>query len=92
MVLMVLPQNIVFMLTVLLMYFYLCYSMLLFDKRHLPTDFMKTAIVPIIKNKTEPIALVSATSKLFEIYLLEFLQMYLITHDHQFGFKTKHSC
>ena len=29
-VLMVLPQNIVFMLTVLLMYFYLCYPMLLF--------------------------------------------------------------
>ena len=67
---------------------------------HLPTDFMKTAIVPIIKNKTgdtsdknnyRPIALVTATSKLFEICLLEILQMYLITHDHQFGFKTKHS-
>ena len=28
--LMVLPQNILFMLTVLLMYFYICYSMLLF--------------------------------------------------------------
>ena len=66
----------------------------------LPTDFMKTAIVPIIKNKTgdtsdkdnyRPIALVTATSKLFEICLLEILQLYLITHDHQFGFKTKHS-
>ena len=61
---------------------------------------MKTAIVPIIKNKTvdtsdknnyRPIALVTAISKLFEICLLEILQMYLITHDHQFGFKTKHS-
>ena len=61
---------------------------------------MKTAIVPIIINKTgdtsdknnyRPIALVTATSKLFEICLLEILQMYLITHDHQFGFKTKHS-
>ena len=61
---------------------------------------MKTAIVPIIKNKTgdtsdknnyRPITLVTATSKLFEICLLEILQMYLITHDHQFGFKTKHS-
>ena len=61
---------------------------------------MKTAIVPIIKNKTgdtsdknnyRPIALVTATSKLFESCLLEILQMYLITHDHQFGFKTKHS-
>ena len=58
---------------------------------------MKTAIVPIIKNKTGdtsnknnyiPIALVTATSKLF--CLLEILQMYRITHDHQFGFKTKH--
>ena len=56
---------------------------------------MKTATVPIIKNKTgdtsyknnyRPIALFTATSKLFEI-----LQMYLITHDHQFGFITKHS-
>ena len=61
---------------------------------------MKTDIVPIIKNKTgdtsgknnyRPIALVTATSKLFEMCLLEILQMYLITHDHQFGFKTKHS-
>ena len=57
---------------------------------------MKTSIVPIIKNKTgdtsdknnySPIALVTATSKLFEICLLEIPQMYLITHDHQFGFK-----
>ena len=64
---------------------------------HLPTDFMKSAIVPIVKNKTgdtsdknnyRPIALVTATSKLFEMCLLEILQMYLITHDHQFGFKT----
>ena len=67
---------------------------------HLPTDFMKTAIVPIIKNNSRdtsdknnyrPIALFNATSKLFEICLLEILQMYLITHDHQYGFKTKHS-
>ena len=61
---------------------------------------MKTAIVPIIKNKTGDtsdknnyilIALVTATSKLFEICLPEILEMYLITHDHQFGFKAKHS-
>ena len=61
---------------------------------------MKTAIIPMIKNKTEdtsdknnykPIALVTATFKLFEIGILDILQMYLITHDHQFGFKTKHS-
>ena len=61
---------------------------------------LKTAIVPIIKNKTgdtsdkhnyRPIALLTATFKLFEICLLKILQMYFITHDHQFGFKTKHS-
>ena len=67
---------------------------------YLPADFMKTAIVPIIKNKTgdtsdknnyRPIALVTAASKLFEICILEILETYLITHDHQFGFKAKHS-
>ena len=61
---------------------------------------MKTALVPIIKNKTGdtgdknnymPIALVTAASKNFEMCLLEILEMYLITHDRQFGFKSKHS-
>ena len=61
---------------------------------------MKTAIVPIIKNKTgdtsdknnyRTIAFVTAASKLFEISILEILETYLITHDHQFGFKAKHS-
>ena len=63
---------------------------------YLPEDFMKTAIVPIIKNKTgdssdkgnyRPIALVTACSKIFEICLLKMLEIYLNTHDHQFGFK-----
>ena len=67
---------------------------------YLPADFMKTALVPIIKNKTgatgdknnyRPIALVTATSKNFEICLLEILEMYLITHDHQFEFKSMRS-
>ena len=61
---------------------------------------MKPALVPIIKNKPRdtggknnyrPIALVNAASKIFEVCLLEILEMYLITHDHQFGFKSKHS-
>ena len=61
---------------------------------------MKTAIVPIIKNKTgdssdksnyRPIALVTACSKIFEICLLVMLEEYLQTHDHQFGFKKQHS-
>ena len=67
---------------------------------YLPTDFMKTALVPIVKNKTgdtsdknnyRPIAIVTAASKLFEICILKVLDAYLITHDHQFGFKSKHS-
>ena len=61
---------------------------------------MKTALVPIVKNKTgdtsdknnyRPIAIVTAASKLFEICILKVLDAYLITHDHQFGFKSKHS-
>ena len=67
---------------------------------YLPAVFMKTAMVPIIKNKTgdtsdknnyRPIALVTAASKLFEICILEILETYLLTHDYQFGFKAKHS-
>ena len=61
---------------------------------------MKTAIVPIIKNKTgntsdknnyRPIALVTAASKIFELCLSVILEDYLTTHDQQFGFKRKHS-
>ena len=56
---------------------------------YLPADFMKTAMVPIIKNKTgdtsdkynyRPIALVTAASNLFEICILEILETYLLTH------------
>ena len=43
------------------------------------------------KNNYRPIALVTAASKIFEICLLEILEMYLIAYDHQFGFKSKHS-
>ena len=38
------------------------------------------------KDNYRPIALVTAASKNLEICLLEILEMYLITHDHQFGF------
>ena len=50
---------------------------------YLPSEFMKTSLVPIIKSKTcdssdnnnyRPIALVTAASKLFEI-----LEIYLVT-------------
>ena len=61
---------------------------------YLPSMFMKTAIVPIIKNKTgdtsdkhnyRPIALVTAASKIFELCLSVILEDYLFTHDQQFG-------
>ena len=67
---------------------------------YLPGMFMKTAIVPIIKNKTgdtsdknnyRPIALVTAASKIFELCLCVILENYLFTHDQQFSFKSKHS-
>ena len=67
---------------------------------YLPRDFMKTAIVPIIKNKSgisshkanyRPIALGTACSKIFESCLLIMLEKYLHTHDQQFGFKSQHA-
>ena len=83
------------------MYFYLYYLINTFILHgYLPADFMKTAMVLIIKNKTgdtsdknnyRPIALVTAASKLFEICILEILETYLLTHDYQFGFKAKNS-
>ena len=67
---------------------------------YLPAEFMKTAIVPIIKCKTgntadknnyRPIALVTACSKKIQLCLLEIIEKHLDTHDHQFGFKKQHS-
>ena len=61
---------------------------------------MKTAIVPIIKNKTgdssdkgnyRPIALATACSKIFKICLLKMLEIYLKTDDHHIGFKSQHA-
>ena len=61
---------------------------------------MKSAIIPLIKNKTgdtndknnyRPIALVTAMSKIFELCLSEKLNDHLTTSDNQFGFKAKHS-
>ena len=63
----------------------------------LPAEFMKTASVPIIKcsdkNNYRPTALLHVTAcfKIFELYLLEIIEVYLNTHDHQFGFKKQHS-
>ena len=68
--------------------------------RYLPSEFMKTALVPIIKNKTgdtsdknnyRPIALVTACSKIFELCILPIIENYICTHHHQFGFKKQHA-
>ena len=65
---------------------------------YLPDMFMKTAIVPIIKNKTgntsdknncRPIGLVTVASKFFKLCLSVILEDYLITHDQQFDLKEK---
>ena len=72
---------------------------------YLPREFVKTAIVSIIKNKSgntsdksnyRPVALVTACSKwfkgyIFESCLLKMLEQYLQIHDHQFGFKSQHA-
>ena len=76
------------------------YLSLLFNRfmyhGYLPVEFIKTAIVPFIKCKTgnssdkynyRPIALVTACSKIFELCLLEIIEVYWDTHDHQSGFK-----
>ena len=61
---------------------------------YLPRDFMNTAIIPIIKNKSgnssdkanySSIAVVTACSKIFECCLLIMIEKYLHTHDQQFG-------
>ena len=68
------------------------YLLLLFNSfmyhGYISAEFMKTAIVPIIKCKTgnssdknnyRPIALVTACSKIFELCLLEIIEVYLDT-------------
>ena len=67
---------------------------------YLPANFMKSALVPIVKNKSgntsdksnyRPIALVTLCSKLFEVVLLRLIDPFLKTCDNQFGFKADHS-
>ena len=67
--------------------YYTCTSIFIFNcfitHGYLPREFMKTAIVPIIKNKSgntsdisnyRPITLVTACSKIFESCLLKMLE------------------
>ena len=57
---------------------------------------MKSAIVPILKNRQgdtsdknnyRPIAIVTAISKIFELCLMNLIESHLITKDNPFGFK-----
>ena len=66
---------------------------------HMPTELMKTAIVPILKNRQgdtcdknnlKPIAIVMALSKIFELCIMRKVKTQLITSDNQFGFKREH--
>ena len=66
----------------------------------LPDRFKKSAIIPLIKNKTGDtndknnyrlIALVTVILKIFELCLSEKLNGYLTTSDDQFGLKTNYS-
>ena len=66
----------------------------------MPDAFMKTSLIPILKNKNgdtsaesnyRPIAIVTAMSKVFELCLSRIMDVYLLTSDNQFGFKQKHS-
>ena len=61
---------------------------------------MKTAIAPIIKNKTGDtsdknnyrlITLVTACSKILNYAFLSNVEKYICTDDHQFGFKKQHA-
>ena len=66
---------------------------------HMPSDLMKTAIVPILKNRQgdtsdknnyRPIAIVTAMSKILELCIMKLIETHLFTSDNQFGFKRQH--
>ncbi|KAL0893463.1 hypothetical protein ABMA27_013667 [Loxostege sticticalis] len=63
---------------------------------YLPSDMMRTIVVPIVKNKTgdladknnyRPISLATVISKVFDSVLNARLNMYIKLHDNQFGFR-----
>ena len=67
---------------------------------YLPVSLMQSAIVPILKNRQgdtsdknnyRPIAIVTALSKIFELCIMNLIELHLLTQENQFGFKKKHS-
>lgn len=67
------------------------------DHSYLPEDFMKTIVVPIVKNRTgdvsnlsnyRPISLATVFSKIFETLLMKHLnEKNIALHNAQFGFR-----
>ncbi|XP_045537877.1 uncharacterized protein LOC123721879 [Papilio machaon] len=77
---------------VLAMFYSLCMC-----HSHLPTDLMRTIVVPIIKNKTgdvadksnyRPISLATIIAKVLDSQLNARLDQFLRLHDAQFGFRS----
>ena len=67
---------------------------------YLPTEFMQSVIIPLVKNKTgdlsdlnnyRAIAISSVLSKVFESLLADYVHSCSIYDDFQFGFKSGHS-
>ena len=77
----------------------LCFSMMIGHKI-LPPSLSKVILRPIVKDKTgnisdkdnyRPIALATVSSKILERVILNRCRLNLVTSDHQFGFKERHS-
>lgn len=75
------------------MFYSLCVS-----HSYLPSNFMKTVVVPVVKNKTgdladksnyRPISLATVIAKVFDAMLNTQLNKYVTLHDNQFGFRPR---
>ena len=74
----------------------LCFTKMV-SHGYLPANMLSVQLVPIIKSKSglissqdnyRPIA--SVLSKVLEIIILERIEMFVYTHENQFGFKKQH--
>ena len=76
----------------------LCFTKM-FSHGYLPTHMLSVQLVPIIKSKSGlissndnygPIAIASILSKVLELIILERIELFVYTHENQFGFKKQH--
>ena len=76
----------------------LCFTKM-FSHGYLPTHMLSVQLVPIIKTKSglisskdnyRPIAIASVLSKVLEMIILERIELFVYTHENQFGFKKQH--